>query len=453
MKQHLKFLLLSTLTSIPIVSVVACASSDSNGFSNRDVLNSAEGVVMANQTFKMSEDLKLIAIPSDGSNYDTIISTNVKDMISNHYSELVKSGNLSWPYETVSVNIRNIKTTYVYNPTTGKNEPIESPTAFSAKYGADVEARIDLTADLSFRKLTSSVPIVVKITNDTSSSQAKVDAVGNYLTTYLNNHEDDPFEFQTLFKNNLSSDDNEANNVYGKIATSLKDALFRTNDNQTTPVIDVEGLDFNVLPIASGQNQTIYSLTGVSEIPNPDNSAATIGVINGTLQNLTLQISNDAFHHNIDLSSLTTPNLKIRQRFTDATNQVAGILNQGADALWFIDSDLPNSTLPTIGQILADYDGDSKSFTTKVAQKFFDLITQIYPSTIMGSSWAVDAITFPTANSSQFVLETDPDDPNSDGTNNGYFTINVQFSCTIGNDTISTSIGDLRLNLKTTPTS
>ncbi len=447
MKRHLKFLLLSTLTTIPIVSVVACSSSDSSNFSDRDVLNSAEGVVMANQIFKMKEDLGLISIPSDGSNYDTILTASVRTMISNHYSGLIKAGNLSWPYETVSVNIRNVKTTYELDDT-GTNKPVESDTAFSAKYGADVEARIDLTADLSFKNLTSSVPVVVKITNDTASPQARIDAVGTYLTTYLNSRTD-PFEFQTLFKNNLSSDDNEAKNVYGKITTSLKDALFNSDD----PVIDVEGLNFSVLPITAGENQTIYNLTDVSEITDPDDSTSTIGVINGTLQNLTLEVSDEnAFSHDIALSSLTTPSLKIRQRFSDATNQISGILNQGADALWFIDSDLPSSTLPNPGDTLSTYDGDAKAFTSKVAQKLFDFISQVYPSATMGSGWVVDAITFPNANSSQFVLETDPDDPNSDGTNNGYFTINVEFSCTIGNDSILASIGDLRLNLKTTTT-
>lgn len=447
MKRYLKFLLLSTLTTMPIVSVVACSSSDSSNFSDRDVLNSAEGVVMANQTFKMNADLSLINIPNDGSNYNAL-NASVRTIISNHYSALIKSGNLSWPYETVSVNIRNVKTTYELDDTTGANKPVESETAFSAKYGADVEAKIDLTADLSFKNLTSSVPIVVIITNDTASPQTRIDAIGTYLTTYLNSRTES-FEFQTLFKNNLSSDDNEAKNVYGKIATSLKDALFSSDD----PIIDVEGLEFTVLPITAGQNQTIYNLTDVSEITDPDDSTATIGVINGTLQNLTLEISDkNAFSHDIALSSLTSTSLKIRQRFSDATNQISGILNQGPDALWFINSDLPNSTLPNPGDTLSTYDGDAKAFTAKVAQKLFDLISQVYPSATMGSAWTVDAITFPNANSSQFVLETDPDDPNSDGTNNGYFTINVQFSCTIGNDSILSSIGDLRLNLKTTTT-
>lgn len=447
MKRHLKFLLLSTLTTIPIVSVVACSSSDSSNFSDRDVLNSAEGVVMVNQTFKMKEDLGLIAIPSDGSDYDAL-ATSVRTMISNDYRELIKSGNLSWPYDTVSVNIRNVKTTYELDDTTNTNKAVESDTAFSAKYGSDVEARIDLTADLSFKNLTSSVPIVVIITNDTATPQARVDAIGTYLTTYLNSRTD-PFEFQTLFKNNLASDDNEAKNVYGKITTSLKDALFNSDE----PIIDVAGINFNVLPIAAGQNQTIYTLTDVSEITDPDDDTTTIGVINGTLQNLTLEISDEnAFAHDITLSSLTTPSLNIRQRFTDATNQIAGILDQGADALWFVDSDLPNSTLPTPGENLSTYDNDTNAFTSTVAAKLFDLISQIYPSAIMGSAWIVDAITFPTINSSQFVLETDPDDPNSDGTNNGYFMVNVQFSVVIGNDTITATIGDLRLNLKTTTT-
>jgi len=173
------------------------------------------------------------------------------------------------------------------------------------------------------------VPIVVIITNDTASPQTRIDAIGTYLTTYLNSRTES-FEFQTLFKNNLSSDDNEAKNVYGKIATSLKDALFSSDD----PIIDVEGLEFTVLPITAGQNQTIYNLTDVSEITDPDDSTATIGVINGTLQNLTLEISDEnAFSHDIALSSLTSTSLKIRQRFSDATNQISGILNQGPDAL------------------------------------------------------------------------------------------------------------------------
>jgi len=79
---------------MPIVSVVACSSSDSSNFSDRDVLNSAEGVVMANQTFKMNADLSLINIPNDGSNYNDI-NASVRTIISNHYSGLIKSGNLS----------------------------------------------------------------------------------------------------------------------------------------------------------------------------------------------------------------------------------------------------------------------------------------------------------------------------------------------------------------------
>jgi len=76
------------------------------------------------------------------------------------------------------------------------------------------------------------VPIVVIITNDTASPQTRIDAIGTYLTTYLNSRTE-PFEFQTLFKNNLSSDDNEAKNVYGKIAASLRDPLFSSIDDDS----------------------------------------------------------------------------------------------------------------------------------------------------------------------------------------------------------------------------
>lgn len=451
MKQHLKFLLLSTLTSIPIVSVVACASSNLTGIADRDVLNSAEGTVMANQTFNMNKNLGLIALPNDGSNYDNLDS-NIKNKISEHYSELVKVGNLNWPYETVSVNIHNVKTTYVYNETTGKNDLVTSETAFSTKYGPLVEAKIDLTAELSFKNLTSSVPIVVIINNDNDNAtpQAKINAIGNYLTDYLNNRTD-PFEFQTLFKNNLSSDDKEAANVYNKIEASLNNTLF----NESDPVIDVEGISFRLPPIAKGQNQTIYNLTGTSEITDPDDSTSTIGVIDGILQNLTLQIFNGSYSYNINLSDLTAQNIKIRQRFADADNQIAGILNQGPDSLWFINSDLPNGTLPEPGEKLVDYDGAERTFTSQVAKALFESISSVYPGgtgAIMGEDWTVNAITFPTENQSQFVLVTDPDDPNSDGVNTGYFIVNVEFSCIIGNDTISASVGDLRLNLKTIST-
>jgi len=42
--------------------------------------------------------------------------------------------------------------------------------------------------------------------------------------------------------------------------------------------------------------------------------------------------------------------------------------------------------LPNPGDTLSTYDGDAKTFTAKVAQKLFDLISQVYPSATMGSA-------------------------------------------------------------------
>ncbi|MDQ7982765.1 MAG: hypothetical protein REH79_00910 [Spiroplasma sp.] len=426
MKQHLKFLFLSTLTSVPIVSVVACSTTSATSISDQDILNSAEGM-MQDHIFNMTY-LGLSDLPADKVKYDDWKFPSAKTKIAEFYRDLV-TNNLNWAYPTVTVDITS-------------GEPLKFiESSFINKYGPKVEARINLVAKLSFKGLTSSVPIVVKITNNETKAQDRIDAIGVFLQNYLNDS-NLVFEFKTLLKDNLLSSEPEAKHAYGPITSNLRAALFTSSNEATIPVIDVDGIDFNVLPIGEAEPaKTIYTLN--------DSSAVQDDTINGTLKNLTLQIidKNTVKYNNITLDSLDKANqsLKVQQKFADANNQIGRILNQGPDGLKFEGADLPGGALPTAGQVLSEYDAGS-AFTNKVREKIFSLISKIYPTEKIDGSWTQAAITFPTANSSEFVLESD-ENP-SDNIHFGYFLVTLDFESQIGGKTIKATISNIKLNLK-----
>ncbi|MGL5268815.1 MAG: hypothetical protein ACRC8P_03575 [Spiroplasma sp.] len=406
MKKILKFLLLPVFVISPTVTVVACGA-NAVQIASQDILNSATGR-MQDHIFDMTE-LKLKEIPNDQSSYDSL-SILTRDIITNYYSELVTPG-LNWDYPAVAVKV-----------TTDK-----SSSPFLNKYGSDVESRINLTAHLTYKNLAASKDIVIKISNDKKSYQEKIDAIGNYLKKYLEDNNNFVFPFKTLFKDDLMSNDSNSIFAYNQIQAALRNSLFIPTKEKPIPVIDVAGVDMSIQGPDSPSK--IYSLKGID---------ITTKTITGTLENLTLTIGYESgFYYKLSMNKT----FNIVQSFTDATNQIATILNQGEQGLQFEKADLVDQELPKENQMLEKYDPKNE-FRNKVAQKIFTFINIIYPTTKMKGSdtWDASRIEIENAASSPYIIEDK---------NYGYFMVNIKFNFKIDDSSaIVVLVGDLKLNLK-----
>lgn len=405
MRKILKFLLLPVFVVSPAVTVVACGTS-SEQVANEDILNSATGI-MQNHTFNMDE-LGLKQIPSDKSTYDSL-SVFARNKITEYYSNLVKPG-LNWNYAPVTVSVTTDKVS----------------SNFLTKYGLDVESRINLRTHLTYKNLKAEKDIVIKINNNNNNNQTKLNAIGSFLEKYLKDNKGFVIPFKVLFKDDLKSDEPGASFAFASIEAAFRSSLFTVTKEKPIPVIDVEGVDISIHPDTSNnESNKIYSLKEAD---------AEHKVILGTLENLILTISyGNGFYYQIKGNSYT-----IAQSFTDTTNQVSTILNQGSQGLQFNKVDLVNQELPKDNQKLADYDSDEQ-FIKKVTQKMFTFINMVYPTQKINSDWISSMIEIENAASSPYVKESD---------NYGYFMVNISFSFKIAeNEVIAANVGNLKLNL------
>lgn len=406
MRKILKFLLLPVFVISPTMTAVACGVSNEQ-IANEDILNSAAGR-MQNHIFDMTE-LGLAQIPEDKAAYNSL-TASTREKITNYYSELVKPG-LNWDYPAVTVDV-----------TADKDS---SP--FLNKYGQDVESRINLTAHLTYKNKSTSKNIVIKINNDTKNHQEKINAIGAFLEKYLEDKKDFNFPFKTLFKDNLKSNDPAAAFTYGQIQAALRSSLFSSTKDNPIPVIDVEGVDMFIEGPSSESSSNIYTLKGI-DTKNK--------VISGILENLKLTIGYETgFYYQISGKTYN-----IAQSFTDATNQIATILNQGKQGLQFNNSELVGSKLPEDNQMFEAYDVN-KEFSKKVTEKMFTFVNKVYPTDkIKGSdTWDASRIEIDNAASSSYVSVDE---------NSGYFMVNIKFSFKINDDSlIELTVGDLKLNL------
>lgn len=412
MKKILKFLLVPVFVSSTTLTVVACGTNEQ--ISNQDIINLATGR-MQNHMFNMNNDLGLTKIPDDQSSYNSLSGT-VRQRITSYYSNLVQPG-LNWDYPGVNVSV-----------TTDSDS---TPSTFITKYGSNVESRINLTAHLAYKNLTAKTDIIVKINNDKTTQQEKIDAIGSYLTKYLDTNP--VFSFKTLFKDGLKSTDPEAAYADGQIQASLRNNLFITTTTENPiPIIDVAGVDLSVQRPTS--EATIYTL---------DNDAMSDKKqVQGSLENLTLTLGYESggFH-----TSIEGKTLKIAQTFNDTNNQVATILNQGSEGLQFNKADLVAGKLPEENQMLDKYDPDN-SFRDKVAEKIFNFISLVYPTAKMKGSdtWDASKVTIDNAASTSYIKENEK---------YGYFIVNVKFSFKVDNSNpdkpvvIETLVSNLKLNL------
>ncbi|MBE4703913.1 hypothetical protein [Spiroplasma platyhelix] len=402
MKKLLKYLLVPVFASSTTLTVVACGTSEPVW--NQDILSSAVGQ-MQDHTFNMSQDLLLAQIPATGTLYNTLTNP-VKNRINNYYSSLVSSSNINWGYPDVAVSVTA--------------EENNSP--FQRKYGENVESRINLDAHLTYKGLQAKTTIVVKISNDKTSPKQKIDAIGSTLTTYLATNP--VFNFKTLFKDGLMSDDASANKLY--FEGPLRTALFiDTTETDPVPFIDVAGVDIAVeLPSSPTK---IYDLTGVETINEKK-------VITGSVQHLDLILYDQRGNSAI----LNDKTLKVAQNINDASNHITTMLTQGESVLQF-----KQATLPTESQTLEEYYTVDATLKGKVQQKFFDIISLFYPaSKINGSeTWSAERVSFPNESSTPFIKKNPTD-------TQGYFFISVKFEFHVDSNTvIDSTVYDIKLNL------
>lgn len=406
MKRILKFMLLPVFVGASSVTVIACNSNNDQG-SNQDIINSAASK-MQDHMFDMTK-LGLTEIPPENTKYNTLAVT-ARNKITSYYSNLVKT-DLNWDYPTVAVQI------------------IGDSSTFLRYYGPDVESRIELTAKLTYKDLTANKNIIIKINNDTTDDQQKIDAIGTILTDYLR-QSNLVVPFKTLFKDNLVSNSEEAKYVYSNIEAALRDNLFNSSKENPIPVIDVEGIKIFIRPSDLNSSNIIYNLDSSAIDSNKK-------TINGTLQNLIVRIYyQSGFYYEMKIESL-----KIAQSFSDINNQLSHILNQGPQPLQFNISNLPKD-----GQTLSDYDSD-ESFRNTVKEELFSYISKVYPTAKMkgSDSWNASKIKIENAASSPFYKDKDDE-------KRGYFEINVLFSFKVNNiegepEIVSPLVSNLKLNL------
>lgn len=386
MKKLLKYLLVPVLAGTTTLTVVACGTNETGV--PQDVLSSAVGA-MRNATFQMEKDLFLSSLPND--KYSKLDSS-ARDVIYNYYSDLVKPGT-TWDKPAVAVALED------------KDENI-----FIRKYGSEVEARITITAHLTFQNKTADKDIVVKINNDATSEQVKIEAIGSTVGFYLDGNP--TFNSPTLFKDGLKSDDPFVSKT--QIQAPIEDGLFKKSISEDGfPIIEVAGVSLQViLPETSTE---IYTL---DKIVNADNEKETVRLIQGSLKNLSLKLN-----YGIDASTIITgKTLTIVQNISDATSQISSLLLQSLQ--------FSQTVLPTAGQTLEDYfDNAGKELKQTIQNKLFtDFISVIYPAAKMTGTvdtWAATQIIFPDG-STPFIQ----DDENDDW---GYFLIRINFKVTIAN--------------------
>lgn len=405
MKKILKILLVPVFVSTSSLTVVACGTNSTRVWPE-DILNSAVGR-MQNHMFS-AQDLGIAAMPQDQRLYGSL-PLLARARITNYYSDLVKAGN--WDYPTVSVRVT----------ANGNNSPFFNP------YKNRVESRITLTTHLSYKNLTQSKDITVKIDDENENSQVKITAISEYLTEYLATNP--VFNFSSLFQDGLKSDDPNVN--WAQIEAPLRFGILReTTKENPFPVIDVADVNLAVVPIAkTDPAKVLYQL-------DTNSLTAESTEIKGTLQNLTLML-----RYKEASKEVAAPSLAIAQKISDTNNQVARILNKNPGALSFTQTALPEN-----GQTLSEY-SEGAALQENLAATLFADIEKIYPTAKMNAGWTASQITVDNPESSVYV-KGDKGDENTFG----HFLVNIKFEFKLeaGDEKliIATTVYGIQLNLK-----
>lgn len=416
MKKILKFLLMPILVLAPTMTVIACGSGGVQ-LSDADILSLAEGQ-MQNHTFAMKEDLGLMNLPTR--RYSNLSSTT-RGIITKHYQSQIEPG-VNWDNPAVNVSINQS----------------ESNLNFLNRYGADVEARLVVTAHLKYKNLESDKNIVIKITNDQTNKKQKVDGITNYLNGYLAAVNPN-FSFSTLLSDGLVSNKPGINGQLANIEASLRRTLFtesdtRDPDNTDVPILDVAGVGLSVQLSAPATDTVIYNL-------NSSAIDTTNEVVTGVLQNLILTLGYQTGEQNA-INLATDPNVKslnIAQNFISVGTQIANILNQGSGFSF------EQATLPNSGETIADYDARVGNFIEAVQNKFFnEYIALYYPTGKMNPNWTSGLVDITSQASSSYVMH-DFDNPSY----GGYFaSVNLSFTYKVDdNNSITASVFNVRLNI------